>query len=203
MPAKDIIELCLKTEALKRLPRTGWQIVGAEIGISESIASHLWGTSFVSLLIASHLTSNGTSVNLERVLKIAILHDVAESVTSDIPKSAIILGGKTAKAAKKIMEAEALHNLFEKFQNGTFELESSIIDLSMDSSIEARIVHTSDILDMLLHATVLEQAGVSPLLLTPFFKTSEGPLKELGIGIGIQIYQILLSNHQDALQRIK
>jgi len=73
----------------------------------------------------------------------------------------------------------------------------------MDSSIEVRIVRTSDILDMLLHATVLEQAGVSPLLLTPFFKTSEDSLKELGIDIGIQIYQILLSNHQDALQRIK
>jgi len=203
MPAKDIIDICLKTEALKRLPRTGWKIVGAEIGTSESIASHLWGTSFVSLLIASHLISDGVEVNLERVLKGAVLHDLAESVTSDIPKSAIILGGETAKSAKKKMEDEALHHLFEKFQNGTFDLRDSIIDLSMDSSIEVRIVRTSDILDMLLHATVLEQAGVSPLLLTPFFKTSEDSLKELGIDIGIQIYQILLSNHQDALQRIK
>ncbi|MHA1636920.1 MAG: HD domain-containing protein [Candidatus Thorarchaeota archaeon] len=200
MDVDEIISLCLRTESLKRLPRTGWVITGVNLDITETIASHIWGTTFVSLLIASHLESTGVNVDIGLVLKIATLHDLSESITSDIPRSAVSFFGDDAQVHKERMEISVLETLFENLPQFR-DLVKSVSGFISDSSLESRIVKVSDILDMLFHASSLERAGASPDLLDEFFTSSKTRLEKCEIEIAEAIFHQLYSEHCDMKKR--
>lgn len=61
---------------LKSLDRAGWLRVGIER--PESVAGHSWGVAFLALLRCP------PELNRERVLALAILHDLAEARIGDI-----------------------------------------------------------------------------------------------------------------------
>ncbi|MHA2425365.1 MAG: HD domain-containing protein, partial [Candidatus Thorarchaeota archaeon] len=93
---------------MKRLERTGWNIAGVQTYRSESIAEHAWGTLYLSWLISMHLISSGTHVVLAKVLTMAMLHDIPESLVSDIPRPALELGGTKIKEGKSNAEYAAI-----------------------------------------------------------------------------------------------
>lgn len=66
---------------LKSLPRTGWVDRGIPAVEAESVADH----SFFTMLIAWIVAQDDSSVDTDRVLKLALVHDVAESIAGDIP----------------------------------------------------------------------------------------------------------------------
>ena len=192
--------MCLKTEALKQSPRTGWILKGANRANAETVASHIWGTTFVSLLIASYLEYNGVDVDTGLVLKMATLHDISESITSDIPRSAVTLFGDDARANKEKMELSILERLFVDLPEFG-DLVKSVSAFISNSSLESRIVKASDILDMLFHAISLERAGASPELLDEFFTSSKTRIEKCGIEIAEAIFQQLHSEHCDMKKR--
>lgn len=202
MDVDEIIDLCLRTETLKRLPRTGWILKGAILENTETIASHIWGTTFVSLLIASYLESKGVDVDTGQVLKMATLHDLSESITSDIPRSAVALFGDDAQVNKERLEMSVVEKLFENLPEFGGLVKSLSLFIS-DSSLESRIVKVSDILDMLFHAISLERAGASPELLDEFFTSSRSRLESYGIEIAKDIFHQLYSEHSKLLKRYK
>jgi hypothetical protein len=72
--------------------------------------------------------------------------------------------------------------------------------LQKQSSIEARVVISADILDMLIHAIALERAGVSPKILADFFKSSKPRLVKLELATALDIYDALLSQHEENIK---
>ena len=67
----------IELQRLKRLDRTGWVLRGFANG-TESVAAHSFGVSVIAMLLADELLAQGVVVNVERVLRIALLHDWAE-----------------------------------------------------------------------------------------------------------------------------
>ncbi len=65
-------------------------------------------------------------------------------------------------------------------------------------SLEARVVGSADILDMLVHAISLERSGVSPELLQGFFDSARDRLENLGIAFALELFRELEEEHDSS-----
>ena len=61
---------------LKNVKRTGW--VNSGVNLPESVADHMYRMSMMSFLITDQ------AVNRDRLIKICLVHDLAESLVGDI-----------------------------------------------------------------------------------------------------------------------
>ena len=75
---KELDFLCL-AEKLKLEMRHSWLSDGKR---QESVAEHSWRLALMALRYASQLDQQ---VNVEKCLKLALIHDLAEAITGDIP----------------------------------------------------------------------------------------------------------------------
>lgn len=78
---RSITDLWKTLYQLKLTPRTGWVDRGIPANQSESVADH----SFFTMLIAWVVAHNDSSVDSNRVLQLALIHDAAEAIAGDIP----------------------------------------------------------------------------------------------------------------------
>ncbi|MDQ2922490.1 MAG: HD domain-containing protein, partial [Acidobacteriota bacterium] len=93
----------IELQRLKRLDRTGWTLRGLPNG-TESVAAHSFGVCVTAMMLADRIKKGGVDVDVERVLKMALLHDWAESRVGDMPRTARIYFGAEAR---KRAETEA------------------------------------------------------------------------------------------------
>src|SRR5882762_10947772 len=111
----------IELQRLKRLERTGWTLRGLPNG-TESVAAHSFGVSVTAMLLADEIKSRGLDVDIERVLKMALLHDWAETRVGDMPKTATSYFGADAR---KSAETKA----FADIVSGLGSLESEYKNL--------------------------------------------------------------------------
>ena len=102
MDTESILRFWRQDNQLKRTARTGWVqrgVVGAE-----SVAAHSHGVAFVALLLLELIPER---LDRAKVLALAILHDLPEALTTDIPAPAwryLPAGSKPAVESKALDE---------------------------------------------------------------------------------------------------
>ncbi|MGC4104731.1 MAG: HD domain-containing protein [Thermomicrobiales bacterium] len=69
--------------ALKTTPRTGWVDRGIPVEVAESVAEHSLQTALIAWMTA--LAHPERELDADRVLKLALVHDLAEALIGDIP----------------------------------------------------------------------------------------------------------------------
>lgn len=79
--SSDLLSFFRTLENLKRTPRTGWLDRGIPAAETESVADH----TLLTALIAWTLAMEDPSLDADRVLKLAMVHDIAEAIVGDIP----------------------------------------------------------------------------------------------------------------------
>lgn len=148
---------------LKRLPRTGWLLAG--IRQPESVADHAYVTALLAMLLTDAINADYASAGLAgpldagRVLRIALLHDLAESQLTDLPKrSADLLGSDVKHAA----EREAMQRLLSEIEGGADYL-SLWEEYETALTPEARVVKDADKLEMVHQARRYTEIGYSHL----------------------------------------
>ena len=72
-----IVDFYKYLDKLKRTKRAGWVNVG--IQDSESVSDHSFSTSVLSMILAPKL-----KVNTEKFIKMALIHDIGESIIGDV-----------------------------------------------------------------------------------------------------------------------
>ena len=77
MQTRKLIEFLNIIEKLKCNTRHSWTSSGRQ----ESVAEHCWRTAVMALLVADEFPD----VNIEKVVKICLIHDFGEAITGDIP----------------------------------------------------------------------------------------------------------------------
>lgn len=144
---------------LKQLPRTGWLFAG--VRQPESIADHSYATIWTALLLAEEINQDPAAQGLTapldcaQVAQIALVHDLAESIVTDLPKRSTDLLGK---AQKHQAEATAVTQLLRSIPNG----ESYIAcwhAYSAGTTPESRLVREADKLEMLFQALRYAESG--------------------------------------------
>jgi putative hydrolase of HD superfamily len=68
---------------LKSVPRTGWLDRGLDALRVESVADHSFGVALLAWVCALQRQAEGAAIDPERVLKLAIIHDLAEAEAGD------------------------------------------------------------------------------------------------------------------------
>ena len=155
-----MLSTLLELQRLKRLDRTGWVLRGLAPG-AESVAAHSYGVAFTAMLLADEVRSRGVEVDVERVLRVALLHDLAEARTGDMPRTmALYYGAEARRAAERAAFDDMVRELGARRAADYGVLHE---DYEARASLEARLVKAADILDLLAQALVFERAGAREL----------------------------------------
>ena len=151
-----ISEFFFQIVGLKKLPRSGWKI---KLGLddSESVAEHSYMMSVMSMVLADM-----KSLNSEKVIKMSILHDWAESKIGDFMPDEI--GHDKKSELENYAMTEILELLPQKIQSDYQDIWNEFL---VRDTPEARLVHELDKLEMALQAKIYE-TDVDPEKLTPF-----------------------------------
>ena len=146
---------------LKRIPRSGWITHGVSLPDVESVADHTFSTCAISLLLTDLEQRRGVRVNAERVLRIATLHDLAEALTFDISKSYLAYLGERGGIIKNEIEASAWKYLAKSLGSASLSERYTKLQKQYVSNVtvEARIVHAADSIDILLQILELRRRG--------------------------------------------
>ena len=157
-----MLRLLLELGNLKRLPRTGWLLRG--VPYPESIADHSYRVALITLFLADELREKGVEVNVEKALKIALLHDIGEARITDIPLTAQSYINKEKAEKKAVMELLLASPRPKEYFRLWREYEE-------ETSFEGRLVKFADRLEMLIQAYEYEKAGFVDL--DEFWETLE------------------------------
>jgi putative hydrolase of HD superfamily len=200
MNIEEVVALAMKGEILKNLDRTGWILAGVDKSQIESVAEHSFGTALISLLLASQCEQDGFKIDIGRVLTMAVLHDLAESETSDLVINQDAPDSHMQLRNKIKAETQAMSEILGPLSNVGESLLSLWDEIQKQTSLEARVVISSDILDMLIHAVALERAGIAPSSLSGFFESSGLRLEKLDFSLAVDIYKTLHKEHERHLE---
>ncbi|MBA2703620.1 MAG: HD family hydrolase [Blastocatellia bacterium] len=154
-----MLNILIELQRLKRLDRTGWTLRGLPNG-TESVASHSFGVSVTAMVLADEIIARGLQLNTERVLRMALLHDWAETRVGDMPRTATHYFGAEAR---KLAERQAFAEIVAGVGPGEADYQKLYDDYEQRQSIEARIVKAADVIDLLVQAYALERAGAKGL----------------------------------------
>ena len=168
-----MLSTLVELQRLKRLDRTGWVLRGFANG-TESVAAHSFGVSVTAMLLADELARRGVSVNVEKILRLALLHDWAEARVGDMPRTATMYFGSEAR---KQAETAAFRDLTEAIENDDELYANLYHEYEERSTLEARLVKAADVIDLVVEALALERAGGRGL--DEFWEVAENPQLQL------------------------
>lgn len=154
-----MLSTLIELQRLKRLERTGWALRGLPNG-TESVAAHSFGVSITAMILADEIKARGLRVDIERVVRMALLHDWAEARVGDLPKTATnYLGADARRSAETLAFTDIIRGL------GAAEVQYQSLyqDYEARNSLEARLVKAADVIDLLIQAYALERAGAKGL----------------------------------------
>lgn len=155
-----MLDTLIELQRLKGLERTGWMLRGLGSN-AESVADHSFGVAVVSMLLADELISRGVVVDVEKILRLALIHDWAEARVGDMPRTATeYFGAEPRRRA----ERAAFDDIVKPCGERQHELYSKLHeDYERRESIEARLVKAADVIDLLLQTLSFERAGARGL----------------------------------------
>lgn len=161
---------------LKTQKRTGWldRYVPAEK--VESIADHMYRMSIISMV----LPNVDNKINIDKCVKIAVIHDIAESLVGDItPFEGVPKLEKHRREYETILYLSAIIEPYnEKFSKDIVELW---LDYEEIRCIEAKYVKDIDKLEMIQQAWDYEQDFGIKYDLNEFY-TSRSAIKTKEVG---------------------
>ena len=147
---------------LKTVKRAGW-VSKVKVENAESVADHTFSMCAVAMLLSDML-----GLDTERAVKMAILHDLAESVVGDYMPGDVTTRQKLAQE-KKAMKA-ILAGLPRKARS---EYEKIWLEYLEKKTEVAKFVHRVDKLEMALQAGQYAGEGYDGNLLAPFFESAK------------------------------
>lgn len=156
--SKSLFEYILK---LKTIPRTGWQ---KKLGIArpESVADHTYSVAAIAMVL-----SDAKKLDTRKILKMAILHDLAESITGDLTPE------DCPKTKKIRLENSAMKKILSYLDVKTQKQYWTIwMQYQKNSTREARLLHDVDKLEMALQARVYSKSHQKKKL-EPFFDSAK------------------------------
>lgn len=145
-----LLAVILEANELKTIPRMGWRVRGVADG--ESVAEHSYAVALTCMILADRMRLD---IDVEKLLRIALLHDLPEHMLGDIhAPAAAVLGEETKEAA----ELRILERLFDGLEDRERYVELWK-EFAGRSSIEGRLVRAVDKLEMFTQAYQYESAG--------------------------------------------
>ena len=145
-----LAEFARMAASLKEIKRAGWQDKFAMTD-GESVADHSYSATVIAMTL-----SDAARCDTGRVMKMAILHDLAESKIGDI------IPGRMPDEKKLAIESAAFRDIAALLPDDLkTEYVSIWSEFCAGKTLESRIVRQADKLDMALQAATYKNQGVA------------------------------------------
>ena len=150
---------------LKNISRQGW-INKLSLKHPESVSDHSYSMAIMGMVI-----SDLENYNSEKILKMILLHDLAESKIGDYTPNQI------SKENKIKIENNAYDEIINTLPDA-IKLQYAQIweEYQKQESPESKIVHQIDKLEMALQAKMYQKEGSSKEAIESFFKSAENEI---------------------------
>ena len=151
---------------LKKTPRRGWK---EKIGITnpESVADHSFSSAVMAMVF-----SDLKKLDTEKMLKMALLHDLSESITGDFTPEEI------SKENKKEIENQTMKEILSKLPTELANKYEKIWNEFQDgTSKESTLMHEIDRLEMAIQSLKYNAEGHSKDKLALFFESAKKDIK--------------------------
>ena len=158
MNAQTVLDFIEEIGVLKNLPRTGWRFRG--IKDAESIADHCYRVSLLSMILADVLTEQDIALDVEKVMRLALLHEVAEARIGDLPFPTLKYIPEKAKTAGERAAVESMFEHFGPLQKKYMQLWD---EFEKGTSIEGKLVRAADKLELMIQVLEYEKIGYRSL----------------------------------------
>ncbi|KAL5361477.1 HD domain-containing protein [Aspergillus floccosus] len=143
-------------ERLKTTKREGWRRFGITSG--ESISDHMYRMSVMTMLAPPTLAAR---LNLSHCMKMALIHDMAESLVGDITPVDPVSKVEKARREADVMDYIA-KNLLGGVPGGMLtgqEILNVFQEYEENKTLEAQFVHDIDKMELLLQMVEYERAN--------------------------------------------
>ena len=159
-----ILKFAHEVGRAKTLARTGWK-EKAGIESPESIAEHMYRTAVISMVL-----SDVEGLDTEKVLRMALLDDLAETLVGDLTPSQKKSYGP---GGARRFEEKALRQLLSTLPEAlSAKYVATWKEAQSLGSQEARLVKSSDKLEMAIQAQEYTLQGYDPEKLEEFIKSA-------------------------------
>ena len=146
---KHITNLVYEAAVVKRLKRTGWQILGDN---EEGVGEHTFMTCVIAYFLAKEISRSRAGlehgINMETVLTMAVFHDFHEARTGDLDKLAKFYMTRDQDRANR-----------DIFQGVDDELLSTLEAYEKKQTLEAKIVYEANVIAFLVELKLLIEKG--------------------------------------------
>lgn len=150
-PTASATDAVLAAYGLKDERRTGWQLRGVDD--PESVAAHSWGVAYLVLAFGDRFRAELPDVDLDRALRLAVVHDVAEALTGDVATRATETADSVDREAKAAAEQEAMATLADPLPD---RVADAFATYEARETPEAVVVKECDLLDTCVQAVAYE-----------------------------------------------
>ena len=147
--ADNALSFLLTTIQSKKIVRTGWKMMS--IPNPESVAEHSFQLCVMALVFADQL-----GVDREKLIKMAVIHDLGEIITGDIVWSRGNIIDIQKRQKKEIIEAQGIEKIFAQLGSSD-EYKSIFKEMTERKSVEASIFWQLDKLEMAIQALDYEK----------------------------------------------
>jgi putative hydrolase of HD superfamily len=151
---------------LKKTPRKGWKEI---IGIShpESVADHSFSAAVMAMVF-----SDLKKLDTQKMLKMALLHDLSESITGDFTPEEI------SKNDKKEIENQTMNEILSRLPSEIANEYAKIWnEFQEGTSKESVLMHEIDRLEMAMQALKYNAEGYTKEKLALFFESARKDVK--------------------------
>lgn len=149
MNEKEIIEFAKLVGKLKKTTRTGWKIRGVKN--PESVAEHSYRTALLVMLIADK-----ERLNAEKLIRMALVHDLEEAIVGDIPTL------KKVRYDKEKMFKDHIKTMKDALSILPKNLQKKYLDLWIESeeckTKYAKLLKQIDYIEMMVQCLEYEKA---------------------------------------------
>jgi len=167
---EKILEFFGEALRLKRMPRSGWVYSGIPLTEVESVADHSYMVSLVALILAMQEKQKGKQIDLEKVLIMALTHDLPESVSQDIDRRVRKFSPKKYDDFKKDLDKNAMEKIMAILPN---ELSETVLEyfkeFMLGESPEAILVKEADRLETILQLNNYVKQGNNKANFSEFY----------------------------------
>ena len=156
---EDFLKTAIK---LKTIPRQGW-INKLGLKDPESVADHCY-----SMAVMAMMFSDLKKLDTEKIIKMTLLHDLAEAITGDLTPD------DATKPKKEKMENHTMKKILANLPKSLkTEYEKLWMEYQQSNTKEAMLLHQIDKLEMALQAKSYKKMGYTKKQLGPFFDSAK------------------------------
>ncbi len=122
----------------------------------QSVMEHIGSVAFISLVLSEYFNRHGMENDTGKVVRLALIHDVSETISGDLPHDSKYSYGKISEGLRKHLgdlEEVTMAYSLKKLKDGKMSsaLYSLFEEYNERKSIESRIVKLADFYDVSLY----------------------------------------------------